>query len=325
MTAPEQYQTALRSIPPAGEDLSCHTKLLSVANYGVLAGVPPEQIARDIAAHIPAGKRAVYPREIEDAVRKAAGDVGKVPLSVVKPRPPAFKAKGLRDSIIARGRKLAGCNDAAGIEAAIRARSRPQPVGNHPAADAVLFLDTLFEDTEHLFLGAQSAGRGNVRTAAVWSALLRECAAEGRTTPFPHLVINPLSGQPGRTKTGTESWRCDDCVVKFRYALGEFDGMPLAEQLAFWAGVPLPIAALIFSGGKSVHALIRVDAADRIAWEREVEGELFRGLLQPLGIDAACRNESRLARLPGHMREDKQALQRLIYLQPKPAAGGIFS
>jgi hypothetical protein len=40
--------------------------------------------------------------------------------------------------------------------------------------------------------------------------------------------------------------------------------------------------------------------------------------LCPLGCDPACRNESRLSRLPGHFRREKNAWQRLLYLNPDP-------
>jgi len=71
---------------------------------------------------------------------------------------------------------------------------------------------------------------------------------------------------------------------------------------------------LIDSGGKSIHAWIRVDCPDRNAWERAIEQELFGQWLAPMGVDLACRNESRLSRLPGHYRVDTGNRQRLLFL-----------
>jgi len=94
--------------------------------------------------------------------------------------------------------------------------------------------------------------------------------------------------------------------------------MSKPEQLAFWWGYrAAPIVALIDSGGKSIHALLRVDAPSREAWEADVEQRLFSRVLCPLGCDAACRNESRLSRLPGHFRREKNQWQRLLYLNPE--------
>ena len=99
--------------------------------------------------------------------------------------------------------------------------------------------------------------------------------------------------------------------------------MPRVDQLRFWGGyTAAPIVALVDSGGKSIHAILKVDAPNREAWERDIEQGLFSRVLVPLGCDAACRNEARLSRLPGHYRAEKNAWQKLLYLDPegKPRA-----
>jgi len=96
----------------------------------------------------------------------------------------------------------------------------------------------------------------------------------------------------------------------------EFDDLSREDQLAFWWTVKLPVAALIDSGNKSIHGIIALnDVNDAATWTREVENNLFKTLLIPLGVDGACRNEARLSRLPGH-RRDNGRMQRLIYLAP---------
>jgi RecA-family ATPase len=79
------------------------------------------------------------------------------------------------------------------------------------------------------------------------------------------------------------------------------------------ARLPLPIAAIIFSGGKSYHALVRVDAPDATVYRDEV-GKML-ALLRKFGFDQQTGNPSRMSRLPGAMRGGK--LQRLIYLAPE--------
>lgn len=52
----------------------------------------------------------------------------------------------------------------------------------------------------------------------------------------------------------------------------EFDGMALEDQCRFWGGFVrrgcLPLVSLVYSGNKSIHGVIRVDAPDIGAWNR---------------------------------------------------------
>src|SRR5262249_52687784 len=58
-----------------------------------------------------------------------------------------------------------------------------------------------------------------------------------------------------------------------------------------------PIAALIFSGDKSLHAWIRVDALDAAEYDRRQR--IVYDKLIPFGIDPKNKNPSRYSRLPG--------------------------
>ena len=120
---------------------------------------------------------------------------------------------------------------------------------------------------------------------------------------------------PGKADPAKLTYRGDNCIAAFRYCVVEFDGLPLEDQLRFWMGVNLPVAALITSGGKSVHGWLRVNVPDAAAWEAQVR-PLYHTRLIPLGVDGACANPARLSRLPGHYREDKGARQRLLFLDP---------
>ena len=64
--------------------------------------------------------------------------------------------------------------------------------------------------------------------------------------------FNPLDGQGVRNEN----------VTDFRYALVESDGMEVEQQNAILRELELPIAALVFSGKKSLHAIVKIDAAD---------------------------------------------------------------
>jgi RecA-family ATPase len=100
-----------------------------------------------------------------------------------------------------------------------------------------------------------------------------------------------------------------------RFALVESDLLSLDLQLSLLSRLPLPIGAIIFSGRKSYHALIRVDAADNVEYRRDV-GRMLT-LLRPLGFDQSTGNPSRMSRLPGAMRGEH--MQKLLYLNPDAA------
>ena len=68
----------------------------------------------------------------------------------------------------------------------------------------------------------------------------------------------------------------------------------------------LPIAALIDSGGKSLHAIVKVDAPNRAEYDRRVAQVLSR---VPCA-DTQNKNPSRYSRLPGVAREE--GLQQLL-------------
>jgi hypothetical protein len=119
---------------------------------------------------------------------------------------------------------------------------------------------------------------------------------------------NPVSGTP----TGEKGGWTDADVIAHRFAVVESDILPLDLQLSVLARLPLPIAAIIFSGGKSYHALVEVDAPDAVVYRRDVGRMLV--LLRPFGFDQATGNPSRMSRLPGARRGQGQ--QRLVYLNP---------
>lgn len=88
-------------------------------------------------------------------------------------------------------------------------------------------------------------------------------------------------------------------VTKFRFALVESDTLPITEQDALYRKLELPIAALVHSGGKSLHAIVRVDAKDQDEYRKRVD--VLYSFLEKNGvdIDKQNRNPSRLSRMPG--------------------------
>lgn len=128
-------------------------------------------------------------------------------------------------------------------------------------------------------------------------------------------LVNPVDGQyhANPRQGGKQSRRSAESVTTFRYAVLESDSAGADNWLKFLALAPLRIAALYASGGRSIHALVRVDAKSKADWDAEIKP--YKPILTIMGADPGCLSAVRLSRLPQAWRGDRQ--QRLIYLAPE--------
>ena len=111
--------------------------------------------------------------------------------------------------------------------------------------------------------------------------------------------FNPLDGKGVKNENITE----------YRYALVESDSMDIASQNAVIRELELPVACLVYSGGKSLHAIVRVDAGSYEEYRARVDYLYKVCAKNGLDIDKQNRNPSRLSRMPGVVRgEHKQFL-----------------
>ena len=188
----------------------------------------------------------------------------------------------------------------------------PARLFDAPEKDTELFLRTLYDPNDYLFIGTQYDTK--VRTVAQWIDLFKN-----NPMPLPFICPNPVDGQLHPTKSGALSYRCDEAVCKFKFAVLEFDTLSRNEQFAFWGEMlhELPLVTLIDSGNKSLHAWIRVSDVHTLdEWKIKIEQKFFEQCLKPLGIDTACKNPSHMSRLPGCIRKETGRWQRLLYLNP---------
>ena len=95
-------------------------------------------------------------------------------------------------------------------------------------------------------------------------------------------------------------------VAQFRYALVESDNMDLEKQNAIVRELQLPIATLVYSGSKSIHAIVRVEAANKEEYKKRVDYLYKICKKNGLNVDEQNKNPSRLSRLPGFIRGDKK-------------------
>ena len=108
--------------------------------------------------------------------------------------------------------------------------------------------------------------------------------------------FNPLDGQGVR----------NDNVTEFKYALVESDEMAPARQIAIIKSLELPVAALVHSGNKSIHAIVRVDAGNYDEYRKRVDLLYQTCKENGLKIDTQNKNPSRLSRMPGVIRNSKK-------------------
>lgn len=108
--------------------------------------------------------------------------------------------------------------------------------------------------------------------------------------------FNPLDGEDVR----------DENVTSYRHALVESDDIDLEKQNAIMRRLELPISCLVYSGGKSLHAIVKVEAATFEEYKRRVDYLYKVCEKNGLKVDRQNRNPSRLSRMPGIMRNGRK-------------------
>jgi putative DNA primase/helicase len=99
-------------------------------------------------------------------------------------------------------------------------------------------------------------------------------------------------------------------VTAFRHVLIECDDAPKPLQWAAIVASGLPVSVVVDSGGKSLHAWVRVDAENSEEYrQRGKQAADAMDAFEGIRVDRACLNPARLARLAGHARgESRQEL-----------------
>lgn len=121
-------------------------------------------------------------------------------------------------------------------------------------------------------------------------------------------TINPEAGAWIRINPTTGASNED--VTRYAYALVESDKLEIEDQKKLLINFNLPIAAMVESGGKSVHAIVKIDAENEAEYKQRVSF-LFDWLAKyQFIVDMNNKNAGRLSRLPGAERNGN--IQRLI-------------
>jgi hypothetical protein len=138
------------------------------------------------------------------------------------------------------------------------------------------------------------AGKGIVKTATDWNNLVNIDPQLDGGPAGSFVRINPVKDADGK----------DASITAYRHVLLEWDTGTKEEQRARIARSNLPVTAIVDSGGKSVHAWVRVDAKDRAEYDARV-AQVF-ALFADCPPDKQNKNPSRFTRLPCAFRGDKR-------------------
>ena len=107
--------------------------------------------------------------------------------------------------------------------------------------------------------------------------------------------VNPFDGLGVKDKN----------ITDYRHVLIESDELSLEKQYTILKELELPIATLVHSGKKSLHALVKIDAPTFQEYKKRVDFLWKFCEKNSFRIDTGNRNPSRLSRMPGIWRNMK--------------------
>lgn len=195
-------------------------------------------------------------------------------------------------------------------------REFEEPQQWQPEKELTRYLETLFQPEEIFGFVTESFSKANkdgqvklvpankgIYTKKVGDVVnqLKTGTIEDVIGSYDHkggawIRFNPLDGNGVNNEN----------VTDFRYALVESDNMDLEAQNGLIRQLNLPVAVLLYSGGKSVHAIVRIEADDKKEYQERVNYLYDVCKKNGMVIDTQNRNPSRLSRMPGCVRGDKK-------------------
>lgn len=314
---PAWLQDELNHCPEAGDGV--HPWLFKVARY-LHRYHRPEEICTILEARVAACGRELEPHEIPDAVRNSGA---------CKWEPSGKSASERRAEWLASPttKRVPEFKPELALETAARVpiditpewlKSRsPLPVN----CSSGEFLESIFKPDEKAVVFCRYKSQG-----LIWPDSVAIKAFSAIHWPDgAWFLCNPVDGLTHfNPRLGKQSQRSEESVTSFRYAVLECDKEPKETWFPIWlqilVGLWLPIVSITNSAGKSAHAVVRVSAESKQAWDK-VKHDTLRPLVE-LGADDGALSAVRLTRLPGCYRGDRR--QELLYLNPGADGTPIF-
>lgn len=325
LTAPK-YLARLKELKADSE--GWNPALCGIIRSGQGYNLTDEEIRRDIEHHSPA---RISEARLQKDIDRAFATCGAAPLPststtrTASPRQKIEKPKFTPSKLERFARRCDGFDFADLI-----ARSPIRPHTRTPAS----FLHALYRPGEKIivFDVFESQGRGVFTRGGdlePYDATCLDFLRKPEPGKGAWFLANPVDGKTiflerliTKTNLKGRTRRAEDNLTAFRYLVVESDKADPLLWIAALVKLPLPIAAVYSSGGKSIHALIRIDARDKPHF-LELKAKVARPLVM-LGADDGAMTAVRLTRLPQCYRAEKDRWQELYFLNPNPTPTPIF-
>ena len=322
--ATDRYRAALATFQPG----ATWDGLKSLTFWAVAAGLSADDVITDARAQGVTGRDADIRRGIETARRKvdawnAAHADRRTARTAYRPKQkptPPKPSRAVEDCVEAGRRGL--CTTSGALMSLSPVDVRRMDAAEQRRAQLAAMFDR--PDLRDLPVGiAPRSGAWIPRAGHDFMSVADWLADGTRLARAGELVkINPFTGASDERGDGKPHLATVATVAAFAHALLEFDDMPLSDQCAFWYGAitlyRLPVVALVYSGGKSIHGVVRVDCASRAEFDKAADlarrtfatspNPSMRLDVQSLALPIAG------ARLAGCVRADTRRAQRLLYV-----------
>lgn len=186
----------------------------------------------------------------------------------------------------------------------------PQPAPNYNAKGEMLeYLKTLFQPDDYVgYCVKFTEVDGRFKpTGTQYRRTARDIISklESGTIEYALGTLNPDAGAYVRFNPLDGAGENNANVTRWKYCLIESDEDSLERQYSLLKAMNLPIEFIIASGGKSLHAITRVDAENAQQYRQRVQEIYSFCRKSGLTPDEQDKNESRFSRLPGVKRMGK--------------------
>lgn len=192
----------------------------------------------------------------------------------------------------------------------LEGRELVEPSAWEPTQQLITYLETLFEADEHVGYVSESYHAKNGRylpSMGFWDRTAGQLIESLRRSPDDitdtigtynteagaWIRFNPLDGQGCKNAN----------VTDYRYTLVESDSTDIEKQNEILRQLEIPVACLVYSGKKSLHAIVRIDAINYDEYRKRVDFLYSVCEKNGLSVDRQNKNPSRLSRLPGAIRD----------------------
>lgn len=283
--------------PSAGHGV--HDWLFATACRLAREGLADDNIARHLVAWTCKIGREIPEREISEAVRNARRTVSNRDSGLVSGWRHRMAKASEHDTLHAleRARRESGVRTLSDLV-------QRSPMS--PPVDTDAFIDAMFP-ADCLICAGSSPRKCLTMPREDW---------RGIWDGYRHIVPSPMLARTGLNRDKRESARCLDNTGPRRFLVLESDDLSYDDSAAVfaWIGRSLPLAAVVYSGGKSLHAWYWVEGVDEDVIDR------LRSQAPILRLDPAMFVRCQPTRTPCVMRDEPPRLQQCLYFAGIPTS-----